>query len=908
MPYVRLRFRSPALQFLFLSFVFAAVLPATGQGKLEKVAVNLHNNWYVQSSATVTDTGATISTPGYAHSGWLQTNIPATPLGAEFDNHLVASPYVNENAAQIAGTCYDVTTNYANVAWCAGSPYGPTPWWFLNQFTIPSTLAGQRIYIHFDGINYRANLWVNGKQIAANTQMVGTYARYEYDITSVALVGGNNAVALQITGPNGSNQELAITYVDWQLMAPDRNEGVWRDAWITSSGAVNVRDPQVQTSVSSNLSSAALTVTAELSNPTSASVSGTLSGTITPGNITFSQAVTLPAGTSHQLFTFTPAAYPQLNLSNPLLWWPAKLGPQNLYQATVQFSIGSAVSDSQSFNFGVRKLDTGLNPADPSGNQWRWFKINNQPFVIKGAGWAYDMLLKYDFDTTQLQEQLQYALDMGLNTMRFEGKMEDQTFYDLADQNGILIMAGWCCCTSWEQWKTWSAESQTVANSSLDTQMRELRNHPSAFLWLNSSDLLPPSANEQQEVNIERADNWPNVVLNMANYGTSTVTGLNGIREGGPYEWEPPNYFYNNTSQGLARGFVDEASVGPMIPPTESMTAGLLEDPINYPEDATWDYHMGGTPFTTLGVFNSAMSSRYGAPTNSADYMRKAMVMDYEGWRVQHEAYEINKTGAANGRTGDAAMGMIDWMFNKGWFSLHWQLFDFFYRPGPAYFATKKADEITHIAWDYGGLNGGQGTVYVTNDDYNTHSGLTATVDVLNFNLSSAYHNTFAVTAGPASSTAVVKLPTIANLSTTYFINLRLTDSSNNVVSRNFYWYSTTADAVKNACKWYYCGASKSANMTSLATLPMITVTHTDSVGANAVNTTLTNSNSSLAFLVRARVLDNAGTELLPVWWTDNYITLLPGESRTLTASYFNNAAPPSGATVHLDGFNINPN
>src|SRR5207248_1074921 len=220
----------------------------------------------------------------------------------------------------------------------------------------------------------------------------------------------------------------------------------------------------------------------------------------------------------------------------------------------------------------------------------------------------------------------------------------------------------------------------------------------------------PPSANEQQEVNIERADNWPNVVLNMANYGTSTVTGLNGIREGGPYEWEPPNYFYNNTSQGLARGFVDEASVGPMIPPTESMTAGLLEDPINYPEDATWDYHMGGTPFTTLSVFNSAMSSRYGAPTNSADYMRKAMVMDY------------------------------------------------------------------------GGLNGGQGTVYVTNDDYNTHSGLTATVDVLNFNLSSAYHNTFAVTAGPASSTAVVKLPTIANLSTTYFINLKLTDSSNNVV------------------------------------------------------------------------------------------------------------------------------
>lgn len=444
----------------------------------------------------MTDSGATISTPGYAHSGWPLTNIPATPLGAQFDNGLVPSPYLNENAKLITGTCYDVTTNYANVNWCSGSPYGPTPWWFLNQFTIPSTLAGQRIYLHFDGINHRANLWFNGTEIATNTQMAGTYIRFEYDVNNQAVIGGNNAVALEITGPNGSNQELAITYVDWQLMAPDRNEGVWRDAWVTNSGSVNVRDPQVQTTVSSNLSSAALTVTAELSNPTSASVSGTLSGTITPGNITFSQPLSLAAGTNHQLFTFSPSSYPQLNITNPALWWPAKLGPQNLYQATIQFTVGTAVTDSQPFNFGIRKLDTGLGPVDSQGNQWRWFKINNQPFVIKGGGWAYDMLLKYDFDPTQLQEQLQYALDMGLNTLRFEGKMEDQTFYDLADQYGILLMSGWCCCTSWEQWNSWSTESQNVANSSLDTQMRELRNHPSAFLWLNSSDLLPPSSVE----------------------------------------------------------------------------------------------------------------------------------------------------------------------------------------------------------------------------------------------------------------------------------------------------------------------------------------------------------------------------------------------------------------------------
>jgi len=251
---------------------------------------------------------------------------------------------------------------------------------------------------------------------------------------------------------------------------------------------------------------------------------------------------------------------------------------------------------------------------------------------------------------------------------------------------------------------------------------------------------------------------------------------------------------------------------------------------------------------------------------------------------------------------------MIDWMFNQGWFSLHWQLFDWFLRPGTAYFATKKADEIVHIAWDYGGLNGGPGTVYVINDDYTTHSDMTATVDVLNFNLTNMYHHTFTVTADPASSNGVVTLPTISGLTTTYFINLNLSDSSNNVLSRNFYWYSTTADKTKKSCKWYYCATSTYANMTSLQTLPMVTVSHTDTIGTNSVTTTLTNSSTNLAFMIRVRVLDNAGNETLPVWWSENYITLLPGDTRTLTATYINDAAPPISATVHVDGYNINPN
>jgi exo-1,4-beta-D-glucosaminidase len=863
------------------------------QGSLEKVAVSLHDGWFVQSSANTTATGAQISTPGFSTAGWLATSIPATPVGAQVQNGIYPSPYVGMNSQQIP-TWPPAGENFANVTWPSGSPYS-VHWWFQNQFTIPSTLAGQRVYLHFDGINYRANLWVNGTQIAASTQLVGTYTAFEYDITSVARIGAANAVALDIAGPTSS--DLAIVFVDWYPLPPDRNEGVWRDAWVTNSGSVKVRYPQVQTSVAADLSSAALTVTAELSNPTTSSVAGTLSGTINPGNITFSQPVTLTAGANSQVFTFTPAAYPQLTISNPALWWPAKLGPQNLYQCSVQFTVGTTVSDTNTFNFGIRKLDTGLGPVTPTtGQQWRWFKINNQPIMMKGAGWAPDMLVKRD--PARINNMMQLILDMGMNMIRFEGKMEDQTFYDLADKNGILLMAGWVCCSQWEQWKSWSAENQTVANTSLDTQMRALRNHPSAFLWMNSSDLVPPASVEQTEANIEKADNWPNPVVTDANYNTSTITGLNGMKEGGPYEWEPPIYFYADTSQGGAFGFIDEGSVGPNVPVMESMTTGLNENPVSWPIGTTWDYHMGGTPFDNLNVVTTALNSRYGTTTSAADYVKKSQAQNYESWRAQYEAYETNKTKT----DGTASTGFVDWMLTSGWFSLHWQTFDWYLRPSAAYFGVKKSGEPLHISWDYGFQN----HVVVSNDYYQSFAGLTATADVINFDMTNKYHNVVTLTAGPASSNVAITIPALTGLTTTYFVKLKLQDSTGKVISDNFYWYSTTPDMLGGHCKWYFCPTRTYANLSSLTTLPTVTVSHTDTIGTNSVSTTLTNTSSTLAFLIRLRVT-SGGNEVLPAFWSDNYISLLPGESRTETAA-FNAGALPAGSKVQLDGFNINPN
>jgi len=888
------------LTMLAAGVVCLAAPSVFAQGSLEKVAVSLHNGWFVQSSANTTATGAQISTPGFSTAGWLQTSIPATPVGAQVGNGIFPDPHLGLNAQQIP--CWPAQgDNYANDNWPRGCPYGPVDWWFLNQFTLPSTLAGQHIYLHFDGINYRANLWVNGTQIDKNTHMVGTYTGWEYDITNVANIGGANAVALDIQGP--SSNDLGIVFVDWYPLPADRDEGIWRDAWVTNSGAVKVRFPQVQTSVAADLSSAALTVTAELSNPTSSSVTGTLSGTITPGNITFSQSVTLASGAASQIFTFTTAGYPQLNISSPALWWPHNLGPQNLYQCQMTFTIGTTVSDTNTFNFGIRKLDTSLGPVDPTGKQWRSFKINNVLVLIKGAGWAPDNMLKATRDPTRLKEIFDLVSDMGMNALRFEGKMEDQTFYDTADKYGILLMAGWVCCSQWEKWGSWSTENQTVANTSLDTQMRALRNHPSAFVWLNSSDLLPPAGNEQQEVNIEKADNWPNAVEPMAEYGTSSVTGLTGWEEGGPYEWEPPTFWYSSTNLAWAHGYLTEGSVGPDVPAMESMITGLQENPINYPEDSTWDWHMGGTPFNDLSVVNSALSNRYGSAPNATDYIRKMQAQNYEGWRAQFESYETNRSKT----NGSASTGMIVWMLTSGWFSLHWQTFDWYLRPSSAYFAIKLSAQPLHVSWDYDFNN----NITVTNDSNQAASGLTVTADVLDLNLVNKYHNSVTLTAAPAGSTVAFTIPHMSTLgitTTTYFVKLKMTNSSGQTLTDNFYWYSTTPDTLKNACKWYVCLQSHDANLTALAALPNVTVSHSDTITTNSVTTTLTDpsTNTTVALLIRARVT-NGGNEVLPVFWSDNYISLLPGESRTLTAN-FETGTLPAGSKVQVDGFNINPN
>jgi exo-1,4-beta-D-glucosaminidase len=873
--------------------VLCIAVSIEAQSPQDQIKVSLQQGWLVRSSAGLGVGGAAISTPGFSPDGWLKTSIPATPLGAQVENGVLPSPYEGTNSRNIPGWSYPIGDNYSDKARVRGSPYA-VDWWFLNQFTIPSNLARQRIFLHFDAINYRATLWVNGRLIADKSRMVGAYTIFEFDITNVARVGQANAVALDLAGP--ASGDLSITFLDWSPMPGDRDMGIWRGAWITSNGPVQLRFPQAQTHLDSTLTSAALTVSAELSGTKGLPVSGTLSGTITPGDITFSQHVILTGRNRKYLARFSSRSFPQLNIANPALWWPAQLGPQNLYTCHLRFLLRGTVSDEVTFRFGVRKIESGLNDEDPdTGEQYRWFRINNQTIMIKAAGWSYDMLLKYS--TARWRQEMQYIRDLNLNGIRLEGTMENQSFYDLADEYGIMIMAGWACGNQWESWKTWSPENFRVAMASLDSQMRALRNHPSVFLWMNASDLQPPRRIERRQYIIERADRWPNPVISNADYSPSQVTGISGVKMKGPYQWEPPIFWYSNRDNGGAFGFATEISIGPEVPPMETLTSEFQKDPVPWPIDSNWTLHMGGAEFSQLDIVTDALNRRYGQATSAADYVRKSQVQNYECTRAMFEAYEANK----NKTDGTASTGLVQWQLNKAWPSLHWQLYDWYLRPGGAYFGAKKGAELLHIQWDYGFQN----EVRVINDYYQNQTGLVADAQVFDFDLTLRYHNSVVLDASPDSSNVALRIPKLPNLSKTYFVKLQLKDSAGRVLSDNFYWYSAVPDQVPVECEWQ-CLAAQFADLRALQTLGLLTVRHLDNLGSDSATVTLTNDSRGLAFLIRVRITNNE-KEVLPVLWTDNYVSLLPGESRTVKAS-FEPGALPAGAVVQVDGFNVNPN
>jgi exo-1,4-beta-D-glucosaminidase len=866
---------------LCLAVNFAAAAVSSGPGS----RIDLQEGWYIQSSGKLGVGGESLSVASFRPEGWYPATMPSTVLAALVANKVYPDPYFGMNLRSIPGTAYPVGSNFSNIAMPANSPFAVS-WWYRRAFPLRAA-AGEHVWLNFDGINYKANVWFNGKLIADATKVAGAYRLYEFEVTDLVRADAPNVVAVEVFAPTPS--DLALNWVDWNPMPPDKDMGIWRDVYITVSGPVALRYPLITSKLDvPSLAEARLTIAADLRNASAQPVRATLKAEIEKAWI--SRNIDLGPRETKKI-TLTADDFAQLRIRNPRVWWPNLTGPQNLYDLRLEVVTGTGqISDAETLRFGIRDVSSEL-----TDKGYRLFKVNGKPILIRGGGWAPDMMLRPSAEREQAQ--VRYVKEMNLNTIRFEGKTESRRFLELCDRQGILVIAGWCCCDIWEQWKKWDGEDLDIAVESLRDQLRRIRNHPSVLAWWYGSD-NPPPANVAERYLAVLKELWPYPYQSSATAKPADLGGPTGLKMTGPYEYVPPMYWLTDTKNGGAYGFNTETSPGPAVPPVDSLRRMLPKDHM-WPIDEFWNYHAGGGEFKTLTVFTDAMNKRYGAARGVEDYALKSQAIAYDGERAMFEAYARNKY---------TSTGVIQWMTNNAWPSLIWHLYDYYLRPAGGYFGTRKACEPIHIQYSYD-----DNSIAVVNGTYEELRSLKATAQVYSLDMTEKFSRQSTLNLPPDSVVRVFTLPQISGLSTTYFVRLSLADSSGQELSTNFYWLSTKPDTLNDEkAEWYYTPQRSFADLTGLANLPKVDLNVSakgETKGAEqVVRIALENPARSLGFLVRLKVtIGKGGEEVLPIFYQDNYFPLLPGEKKEVTATLAAREAQGPEPFVEVEGWNIVP-
>ncbi|WP_291098142.1 MULTISPECIES: glycoside hydrolase family 2 protein [unclassified Flavobacterium] len=851
----------------FSQYSFAVTKPIISR------RVQLKENWKVGQNNKVLSDGATISSSDNNSENWYKASVPSTVMGVLTANGFYKDIFVGTNYKELDKTQFDDS------------------WWYKTEFDLPNILPENNISLHFDGINYYANIWLNGKLIASRDKVFGTFQQFEFDITALAKKKGNIlAVEIFRAQPGDYN----IGFVDWNPRPLDENMGIWRPVYVEIDGEVGLKNTVVQSKVNtSTLKEAWLTVKTELENYTSEVVSGTLVGKI--GRKEFRYPVKLNPNETRNL-SLTSKEIPSLYIKNPKLWWCNNLGEPNLYNLSLRFETGKNITDSDEITFGIREIDTYFTAEGHKG-----FILNGKKILIKGGGWTDDIFLR---DTKQsLETQLQYVKHMNLNTLRFEGIWgTSQEIYDLCDKYGIMAMVGWSCQWEWIEYLGKPCDAfggiQTDADinlalESLADQIYWLRNHPSIFVWFLGSDKLPRPELEIKYKNlIDKIDNRP--YLLTAGTRTSEVSGPVGVKMNGPYEYVSPNYWFEDTKKGGAFGFNTETSPGAQIPSLETIKKMIPKDKL-WPINSAWNYHCTSSLLMSnnLDVNTLMIDKRYGKSEDINEYLMKSDALGYEAMRGMFEGFRARIPKAT---------GIIQWMLNSAWPSFYWQLYDYYLLPTSGYYATRKANNITQLIYDYA-----KNQIIAVNESLNTEKKLKAQITVYDFNSNLLKKEILNFDINSISSRSIFQMDSYPE---GIFLDLKLFDKKGVQIASNLYWLSNKKDVFDwDKSLWGNTPFKEYADFTKLNDLPKSEITTTYSIktiGTNEeLNVTLTNTNSKMAFFIHLNMTDSQNNTIFPVFWDDNYVSVLPNEKRTIKCVIPKNLVQKTKIRLVISGWNV---
>jgi beta-mannosidase len=853
-----MKLRLPAI-YVTIVMPFLCVVTAV-KGQNLPAPFPLAAGWQLQDVAKVPETGTILSQTTYQPAGWYAAAVPGTVLTTLVQNKVYPEPLYGENNRTIPESL------------------NKTSYWYRTRFIVPQQYKGKKIWLHFDGINYTAQVWVNGKQMG---QVRGAFARGLFEVSAVVTPGQPAVVAVLVspqpnpgvphehTIANGMGKNGGITASDgptflcsmgwdWIPAIRDRNTGIWQQVFLSATGPVQVKDPLVITDISlPGLDTATVTIQTTLENSTDQPQQGLLKGSF--GQVRFQQPVVLAAHSAQQ-FRFNPEQFPQLLMNKPKLWWPNGFGAQHLYQLQLSFEKDGVVSDRRQLSFGIRKITYTV-----SDEENLTLSVNGVRVLCKGGNWGMDEAMKR-IPRERLEAQIRMHQQANYTMIRnWVGQSTSEDFYELCDKYGIML------------WDEFFQPNPSDGPNPTDLELyianvREkilrYRNHASIALWCARNEGYPPAS-------IDSALRKLMTELEPVRLYQPSSTAGRGVNSGGPYYWRTPREYYS-----YKEAFKTE--IGSVSIPTLESIQGMMPQKDWETINDDWAEHDLAAGAQRGNTYPQTINKRYGKVANLADFVRKSQLANYEAFRAMYEG--------RNAKLFHPVTGVITWMSNPAQPSFVWQLYHHDLEPNASLFATRKACEPVHIQ-----LNEKEGSIQVINNRPVALTGAKAALTIYNIDGAIPYRQQFAVTAAPSLATNLGAIAWPDHLSAVHFIQLELRDAGGKLLSDNFYWRALPAHA------------DSLQGLGQLATVTLdMKVSRENKAGKCLLHVTLHNPGKQVALMTHLQLRRQQSEQrVLPVYYSDNYLSLVPGATKTITIEAALADLKGEDALVAVDGWNI---
>ncbi|KAF0201784.1 MAG: hypothetical protein FD170_2457 [Bacteroidetes bacterium] len=842
----------------------------------------LRENWKIQSAWLVKKNGKKLSTPDTEVQDWHSTTLPSTVLTALVRNGLYPNPCTHKNNMLIPdmNDIYNKNFDLLKYSHIPGKNPWKKAWWYRNEFEAEKADPGKKVWLNIDEINYRAEVWLNGTLLGSKEELVGMERNFRFDVTNL-IKSGRNVLAIAIyppdhpgepvadpvtpladPGQNMADGMLSRDYTkwdalgwDWQPPVRDRDMGITEDVYLSYTDALEISNVYITSNLPlPDTSSAALTLSFDLVNHGSAAIKG-VSKLIINGKdktILLEIPYDLSAG-STKSFLVSPETHQQLLLSNPELWWPHGYGAPNLYSLSLKAVSADGGSAYYETRFGIREISSYI------GKNERVFNINGRDIYIRAGNWVIDMMLNWT--SNRYSEEIRLSKHAGLNLLRIWGPtgVPPRSLYQAADEQGVMLWQDFLN-DFWGTFKNtpgYQPEISLFETASAGI-VRKLRNHPSLIIWCGGNEGINPREELLTGKVLPENDGRDTRYYLKASDG-------DGLHGGGPYHTlEPDDYFTHEKLHGFsseigASGIPVAESVQKFMP---LLPESWAED--RFPLDGYWAFHDAnnwpGEDTRKFSAFDDILRNSYGAPKTHdvegvLDYLDKCQLISYEVYRAAIESI--------NHQLWENSSGYALWKSNSSWPSMVWQVYDWYLQAHAGFYSTRKSNSGINLQY-----NRDNRSISLISTGNHGQKELLISAESFGTDLKTSWKQEVKIThmTDRAQSTGW----TVPESGKMEFLRLRTTSITGELIQDKLYWLSPDRD------------------FTALSSLPepelQVSASEIHGNDRKTWEVTITNTGESLAFMTALSLRgENSGTEILPSIWSDNYISLLPGESRTLT-------------------------